>query len=716
MNFTNFGIPNLFVLNDWELKKLLGVVLTTQLTLVGLIFLESSGFEIPIIRPLVGFVYLTFIPGFLILRVLRIHNLGSAESILYAVGLSLSSLMFLGLFANTVYPLLGISRPISLEPLAITLFAFVCILVILCYLRDRSFINYDYNANTKHVSGENHWVVLCFLPLIALFGVYFVNFYHINFFLVILLLVIATIPFLVVNGKIQGKFYPLCVYLIAISLLYHNSLFSTYLVEWADISFEYWYAKNVLENSIWDPEIESAYNSVISVTILAPIFSIILKLPLVWVFKAIYPLIFSFVSVGLYLVYKRIFNHQIAFLASFFFMSMFNFYTDMLGLIRQQIAELFLVLLVLLFIERELEVAKKSFLAILFGFSIPVSHYSIAYISLFIFISSWLLLFVTRNKSPFSVQFVLGFFVFTIAWFIYISGSKNFLVGTIIAKIIVSHLSLDFLTPETSQGMRYILMEHRDLVGYSHKLLHLASVFFITIGLFISLFENKKDDSFSFYKVFSLMFFVIASATIIVPYFAATLNTSRLYGITLLSLSPFCILGGKAFFERLIPAKESGWKNILAGFLSIFLLFNSGLMNLFFSENQISQSLNPDTSIRPVFRIEEITAATWSHNTLPSTAKVYSDTFNAHLLQMISGSFNPLIKGVDTREYEYPLDSYIFIGTDNIKYNLLYLSSPDKPRFKIERTSFKGSPIFGGISNMDKIYDNGMTFFMHVSS
>jgi uncharacterized membrane protein len=66
MNFTNFGIPNLFILSDWELKKLLSVVLTTQLTLVGLIFLESSGFEIPIIRLLVGFVYLTFIPRVLL--------------------------------------------------------------------------------------------------------------------------------------------------------------------------------------------------------------------------------------------------------------------------------------------------------------------------------------------------------------------------------------------------------------------------------------------------------------------------------------------------------------------------------------------------------------------------------------------------------------------------------------------------------------------------
>jgi uncharacterized membrane protein len=75
-------------MNDWEIKRFLCLVLVVQLTLWGLVCIEGVGFKAPILRQLVGFIYLTFIPRFLILRVLRIHYIGSVETLLYAVGLS----------------------------------------------------------------------------------------------------------------------------------------------------------------------------------------------------------------------------------------------------------------------------------------------------------------------------------------------------------------------------------------------------------------------------------------------------------------------------------------------------------------------------------------------------------------------------------------------------------------------------------------------------
>ena len=64
-------------MNDWEIKKFLSVILSIQLALWGVIGLDAMGIQIPIIRQLIGFIYLTFVPGILILRILKLHNLGN---------------------------------------------------------------------------------------------------------------------------------------------------------------------------------------------------------------------------------------------------------------------------------------------------------------------------------------------------------------------------------------------------------------------------------------------------------------------------------------------------------------------------------------------------------------------------------------------------------------------------------------------------------------
>jgi uncharacterized membrane protein len=68
---------------DWEIKKLLRVFLGIQLALLGLVRLAALGFDIPMLRQIVGFIFLTFVPGIFILR---IHNIGLIENLLYSVG------------------------------------------------------------------------------------------------------------------------------------------------------------------------------------------------------------------------------------------------------------------------------------------------------------------------------------------------------------------------------------------------------------------------------------------------------------------------------------------------------------------------------------------------------------------------------------------------------------------------------------------------------
>ena len=50
-------------MNDWDIKEILIVVVSIQLGLLGSIGLGFVGFDIPILRQILGFIYLIFIPG-----------------------------------------------------------------------------------------------------------------------------------------------------------------------------------------------------------------------------------------------------------------------------------------------------------------------------------------------------------------------------------------------------------------------------------------------------------------------------------------------------------------------------------------------------------------------------------------------------------------------------------------------------------------------------
>ena len=96
-------------------------------------------YHLPVVLQLIGFIYLTFVPGILILRILNLHKLGTLPVLLYSAGLSLATLMFTGFIMNTLFPLFGISDPISLVPLICTISIVVIILSSFAYIRDRSF-------------------------------------------------------------------------------------------------------------------------------------------------------------------------------------------------------------------------------------------------------------------------------------------------------------------------------------------------------------------------------------------------------------------------------------------------------------------------------------------------------------------------------------------------------------------------------------------------
>ena len=696
-------INNSLQMNDWEIKKFLTVVLALQLAVWAVISLDAAGLQIPLFRELIGFVYLIFVPGILILRILKLHKLGNIETLLYTVGLSIVTLMFTGLFMNTVYPLFGISGPISLTPLMITMSVVVFVLCVLSYVRDKDFSDPSFIDVGNVLSPPA--LFLCLIPFLAIFGTYLMNFYHNNILILILIVVVALVALLIGFDKfIPKKLYPLAVFVIAVSLLYHVSLISMY-VTGCDIQFEYYLCNLVKTNGMWDPTMWSNLNAMLSLVMLAPIYSIILNMEITWVFKIIYPLLFSLVPLGLYPVYQKQTDDKIAFLSCFFFMSLVPSFCELTTLARQEIAEVFLVLLILLMIDKNMDKIKRSFLFIVFGISLVVSHYGLSYIYMFYLISGWLLLVLAKNPNIQKMKgrllsnfgkynnkgfpsnpllsnakdrtihstFVLLFVIFTLTWYLYVSSSSAFYTIVHIGDHIASSIFTDFLNPEAAQGLQMMIAAPKP--GLLHEGLRVISYLnqiFIVIGCIVLLKQREMKFERE-YTAFSIVNLGILFAGIALPFFASSLNMNRVYQISLFFLAPFCVIGGITVLRMIGKIVRVTWTNknvrtslkILSVYFVIFLLYQSGLV-FYVAEGQTG-SISLDSTIdSSCFNNQEFFGVKWLYDVKDSNI-IYADR-NRHLLlfSCLGWGQSEILHPDNVNPIRIRNNSYIYLGRPNV--------------------------------------------------
>ena len=623
-------MDNYLRMNDWEIKKFLKAVLAIQLAVWGVIALDIVGLPIPFLRQLICFFYLGYIPGIIILRILKVHKLGTVETLLYSVGLSITSLMFIGLFMNTVYPLLGISRPIAIVPLTATISVIVLILAAISYLRDRDFSAPDYISLRVLFSPPALFLYL--LPLLSVLGTYLVNFHQNNIVLMSLIVVIMLIALLIGFERfVPRNMYPLAIFVIALSLCFYRSLISMFISGY-DIHAEYYVANLVMTSSIWDATLLLNYNAVLSVTMLGPITCILSDISLTWVYKVIYPLWLALGILGLYCVFQKQTDDKIAFFSCFFFVSASYFYVELPIVIKQLTATLFLILLLLAMIDREMGTASRYFLLSIFGIALVVSHYGLALIYIASFIFAWLLLILTESRtgqrfkrylyskisrqeydktasnqiSPISKDrsigstymflFAVFFTVLALIWYISAAGSLIFTSFVELGENIISRISAtDILTPEFAPRVKEALTVDKSLVvsllsKLRPVLNHFVELFIIT-GVLAVLLRPRGLQFRKEYVALAILPLGVYLACVAPPFLSPLLSkvyvgTWRLHHISLIFLAPFCVIGGITALRIASRVVRVPWTDrnmrrwfvLLPLFLVIFLLYQTGLV------------------------------------------------------------------------------------------------------------------------------------------
>jgi len=487
-------------------------------------------------------------------------------------------------------------------------------------------------------------VFLVSLPILSILGTQLFPFFENNPVLLLLISLLALVPVLVAFDKIPKKLYNLAIVIIALSLLYSTSLNSTYLIG-TDIHKEYYFSNLVKTNFYWDSTIASDYNAMLSIVMLAPMCSIVSGMSLIWVFKIIYPLLFSFTSLILYKVFKSQTDGKTAFLSVFFITSVFTFYTEMVGLARQQIGEVVFALLLLLISDKVMisNFHKKTILMLIFATILPMFHYALACIfiglTFFVLFVSY---FVRVQRKTITIPFVIFCCIVTIGWFIYTSRASTFNIIVKIINHIASTIFTNFLDPQSAQGLHILITRRKTPLHDITKTLHLVMQFFITIGVLVMTLGRvvKKFDEEHHYL--SLGSFILLIAAIAIPYLASALNTTRLYHISLFLLAPYSVIGWLAIFKTMSKSTATSFK-ILSLFLSVFLLFNTGF--IYTIANNDKSIAYPTWAVKngeakdwlvlynAYTPIEEITSAKWLSDHRDGTLKIYADSnraFNAY--------------------------------------------------------------------------------------
>ncbi|KKI00369.1 hypothetical protein EO95_13925 [Methanosarcina sp. 1.H.T.1A.1] len=623
-------IKDPFQINDWCIKNFLIIIFSVQLSVFGLIMFDSVisvsiTYQISIIRQIICFIDLAFVPGILILRILKLHKLGITKTLFFSIGLSLFSLMSIGLFINVTYPLFGIYTPLSLKYLMFTIFVFILILCLICYLRDKEFSEPNY-IDLKEIF-SSQFLSLFIIPFLCIFGTYCVNFYHYNGILMAMFVLISVLVFLIgFDVFVPNKLYPLAVWIISISLIFHDTLISMYVNKYDAIS-ELYFSSLVINNLYWNSTLPSNYNSMLSVTLIAPIFKILCGFNLTWVYKIVYPFLYSFIPLGLYSLYNKLTNEKIAFLASFYFMSLYPFYKVIPSLCKQSTAEIFFALLLLLMFDFKKDATSK-FLLIVLSFSLIVSHYGTSYLILFsllfVFVSlsiyGRIVSYLSQNKSNtyflimknnelnginkyISLNYLIIFCTMVFAWYLYISNSSIFNSIFNLGTNIFETIYINFMSPEYSRGMNYFASSPDSLLRLIYKMLHYVTMFFICVGLLAVSIKECIAKFENIYSCFSLYWLLICVAGIVISGFAV-MNPYRLYHLSLFFLSPIGVIGGiiciKLLSCRIL--KNTCFSQVtkfelrtLYVFFIIFLLFNSGFIFEVFKDNPSSISLSQES-------------------------------------------------------------------------------------------------------------------------
>jgi len=543
-----------------EYKKCFSIILLLVL-ITDLVILLN----IPFLRQITGFLFLTLLPGLLILHILKLNKLGFVEKCILSWGVSISFLLFFGLLINSSLFNLDYKTPLATIPLLISFnIAFIVLVAIGYKVNKEPFFSLP-NLNLT-ISEKAFLIVPILFPALSIFGMHRMNTTDNNIILMFLLFLIPiyVIFVCIFNHKFPKRFYPFVIFLISISLLLLLSLRSNHLIG-ADVYIEYYFFRTTLNNLHWNIIGQySTLDACLAISLLPTIYQSILNVHTEYLYKILPSLLCSVFPVVVYFISKKYVEEGYAFLASMYFMSNNTFlWTEFNA--RANIAMLFFAFAMMTLFNERIEPLKKRMLFIVFMASCMVSHYSSTYAFFFVMLVTFIGIEILSKKYRFkkviSLTIVVLFFAMIFFWYSQVTEAAfnsgvNFVEQTFNSLFNFAVIEAKSKPAQTLLGVGIM---QKSIVHKIHLVLTWITFAFIGIGV-VTLIRKYKEMSFPELKFkkpdflkdkFEVGYFVIALvlsgllvAILAIPYISKGYGLGRAYPLASTLLSVFFVIGG----------------------------------------------------------------------------------------------------------------------------------------------------------------------------
>lgn len=593
--------------NKKDFNFLIVLILITDLV----VFLD-----IPFLRQILGFVLLTLLPGFLIIRILKFDEMDFLGQFILTWGLSISFVMLFGLLINLLSLSVDYKTPLETNFLLFSLNIVFVLLWVIAYKINRYFNVSLPNFNLTK-SEKAFLIVPILFPALGILGMHIINTTDNNIILMILLFLIPIyiISICFLNNKFPKRMYPVVIFLISISLLLLLSLRSNHIIG-IDTHQEYYFFKLTLDNLHWRVFEHSILDSVIAISMLPTIYQSILNIPPEFLYKILPSIIYSISPLVIYVISKKYIEEGYAFLASCFYMFQSNFlFTEYNA--RANIAMLFFALAMMVLFY-EMNILKKRIIFIIFMVSSLLSHYSTTYIFFFVIVGAFIGQELLSKKYKFvkmiSVSMLMLFFVLMIFWYSQITETA-FNSGVRFIENMIGNLNKFFIEESRGSSVPILFGKDVETKGIPHKIQFAftwLTFVFIGIGI-ITLLIKYKEMSFPelnfkkqyflkekfevCYLLFSFVCLGLLISVVALPYIAVGYGLDRMYPLAITFLSVFFVIGGIIMYTYL-----NGFFAVLRNWFKI-ILKNHPISLIYAKKNSTNVIFDNTSRIRTYFVI-----------------------------------------------------------------------------------------------------------------
>ncbi|MFW6104950.1 MAG: DUF2206 domain-containing protein [Chloroflexota bacterium] len=684
--------------------------------------------DISVYRQVLAFAFFTFIPGLLILYIFKLHRLGLTEKVVLSVGLSISFLMFAGLFINWVYPLLGYDAPLSRNSLLISFSIIVLVLATTAYFKNRGMPFPDLSELRCDAKQKAFLVLPALFPILSIAGMHIMNTSDNNIMVMALLFLIpAYAIFIAIKHKqVPEKVYPPMIFFISISLVFLLGLRGNHIIG-ADAHTEYYLFQQTMQNGHWQIFLNSTLDSCLSISILPTIYQSFLAIDPEYLFKILYPLLFSISPLVVYIIARKYLHSPWAFLATLFFMSQARFLAVDLNM-RNLIAFLFFGLsIMILFHPGFARMDKKMLLFVIFAASCIVSHYSTSYIFLFVLVGTWFGMQVMRSipghgnvvnsgrfspgnnsttrfldtkvpssshyiRSFLNIGIVVLFFAILFFWYSQVTGVA-FSHGVRFIGSTLKSLHEFFVLEARGGGTAGAFgtgIGGKEIPQQVEFVFSWLTIALIAIGVLTVLFKNRHmlsllsgrgKDAPGFlsqkldpeFFVLSIVCSAILAVSVALPHVFVGYSMGRAYTQMMIVLSPFFVIGGItcATFVR----NRGAYVIVLLVLIPYFMCNTSTMYQVFGVPRSMALNSEGQTYNVRFVHEEESVAAEWISENRADNTLIYSDKFT-HSMLLSQGMIPPRASSsplVEQLECDKPLkDGYIYLRYRAVVQETLY--------------------------------------------